>query len=163
MSAPTKTVYVDGACTLQGGPDADGKHFGPGGWAWVEMKADGSGIRFSRSGSDPYTTNQRMELTAALEALRAFRGHHRLVIVSDSAYVVNCMNDGWYHNWVANDWRNASGKPVANRDLWEDILVELAGWEEGALEWRHVKGHGTDPGNIAADLKAVEAKMRVKS
>ncbi len=131
------TVYTDGAC--QGNP-------GRGGWAWAVP-----GGRWA-SGADPRTTNQRMELTAALEALRAVPGD--LVVVSDSTYVVNCFRDRWWAGWHRRNWRNSQGKPVANRDLWEP-LVDLA-LRRGA-EFRWVKGHGTDPMNMLVDRLAVDA------
>jgi ribonuclease HI len=100
-------VYTDGACL--GNP-------GPGGWAWAEP-----GGAYA-SGADPRTTNQRMEITAALEGVRAHPGP--LEVVSDSTYVVNCFRDRWWEGWLRRGWTNAAKKPVANRDLWEP-LVEL--------------------------------------
>src|SRR3954470_4748248 len=99
----SRVVYTDGACS--GNP-------GPGGWAWAE--ADG---RYE-SGAEPRTTNQRMEITAALEAVRTFDDEVSgavFEIVSDSTYVVNCFRDQWYVGWKRRNWRNAAGKPVANR------------------------------------------------
>ena len=136
-SEPPLVVYTDGACS--GNP-------GPGGWAWGTL--DG---RFE-SGAEPHTTNQRMEIRAALEALRALPGP--LEIVSDSAYVVNCFAQRWYVGWRANGWRNSQKKPVANRDLWEP-LIELA--LARGVRFRWVKGHGTDPMNAWVDSLAVLA------
>ncbi|HUB71685.1 MAG TPA: ribonuclease H [Acidimicrobiales bacterium] len=134
-----RSVYTDGAC--QGNP-------GPGGWAWAVP-----GGRWA-SGAVPHTTNQRMEITAALEAARALEGP--LQIVSDSTYVVNCFRQGWWRKWVANGWKSTTRQPVANRDLWEP-LVEL--YRDGAerLEFRWVKGHGADPFNDLVDRLAVAA------
>ena len=98
-------VYTDGACL--GNP-------GPGGWAWVVP--DGP----FASGCDGKTTNQRMELTAALEAVRAF--DCPLLVVSDSTYVVHCFRDRWWENWLRQGWVNKARKPVANRDLWEPLI-----------------------------------------
>jgi ribonuclease HI len=132
-------VYTDGACT--GNP-------GPGGWAWAV--ADGR----HDSGAERRTTNQRMELTAVLEAVGALPGPLR--IVSDSAYVVNCFRDRWYEGWRRRGWRNAAGKPVANRDLWEPLIdAYLARRGELSFEW--VKGHSGDPMNDLVDRLAVEA------
>ena len=100
-------VYTDGAC--RGNP-------GPGGWAWVVPDEQ------SDSGGAPQTTNQRMELTAVLEAVRSLEGP--LEVFSDSTYVVNCFRDRWWEGWIRRGWRNSQKKPVANRDLWEP-LVEL--------------------------------------
>jgi ribonuclease HI len=136
----TTTVYTDGACS--GNP-------GPGGWAWAVPGGAWA------SGADPRTTNQRMEITAALEAVRALAGP--LDVVSDSTYVVNCFRDAWWKNWLARGWRNSAGKPVANRDLWEP-LIELYR-ARGDVAFRWVKGHGTDPFNNLVDRLAVEAAV----
>ena len=143
-------VYTDGACS--GNP-------GPGGWAWA-MAPDGS---THDSGGDPATTNQRMELTAVLEALRtnvpvAQAEGKRLVVVSDSTYVVNCFKDRWWVRWRANGWRNAKREPVANADLWGpliDLYTSLGEDERPDFQW--VKGHSGDPMNDFVDRLAVEA------
>jgi ribonuclease HI len=132
-------VYTDGACL--GNP-------GPGGWAWAVP-----GGPFC-SGSAAHTTNQRMEVTAALQAVRAFDGP--VEVVSDSTYVVNCFRDGWWRGWMARGWTNSQRKPVANRDLWEP-LIEAYLAEPGRLTFRWVKGHSTDPMNDLVDQLAVEA------
>ncbi len=133
-------VYTDGACS--GNP-------GPGGWAWAVP-----GGAFA-SGPDPDTTNQRMEIAAALEAVRANPG--RLEVVSDSTYVVNCFRDRWWEAWLRKDWVNSQRKPVANRDLWEP-LIDLVR-ERGDVVFRWVKGHGGDPMNDLVDRLAVEAAL----
>jgi ribonuclease HI len=130
-------VYTDGACS--GNP-------GPGGWAWAI-----EGGAFA-SGAVPHTTNQRMEITAALEALRTLQGP--IEIVSDSTYVVNCFKQRWHTGWRANGWKNSQKKPVANRDLWEPF-IELALSRDVSFRW--VKGHGTDRMNHLVDELAVEA------
>ena len=134
----TTVVYTDGACS--GNP-------GPGGWAWAVP-----GGRFA-SGAKAHTTNQQMEIAAALDAVRSLAGP--LEVVSDSTYVVNCFRDGWWKGWLARGWKNSSGKPVANRDLWEP-LIDLYR-SRGDVTFRWVKGHGTDPMNIQVDLLAVRA------
>jgi uncharacterized phage-like protein YoqJ len=96
-----------------------------------------------------------MEITAALEAVRALGGP--LDVVSDSTYVVNCFRDRWWEGWIARDWKNSQRKPVANRDLWEP-LVELVG-ARGDVTFRWVKGHGGDPMNDIVDRLAVEAAL----
>ena len=105
-------VWTDGACS--GNP-------GPGGWAWATQ--DGR----QDSGGEARTTNQRMEIRAALEAVRALPGP--LVVVSDSTYVVNCFRDGWWKGWLARGWTTSAKKPVVSRDLWEPLitLVDRAG------------------------------------
>ena len=135
----TTTVYTDGACS--GNP-------GPGGWAWAVPDGP-QGV-----GSEPHTTNQRMEITAVLEAVRQLEGP--LDIVSDSTYVVNCFRDRWWAGWIARDWRNSQKKPVANRDLWEP-LIELYVADPARLKFRWVKGHSGDPMNDLVDRLAVEA------
>jgi ribonuclease HI len=96
-----------------------------------------------------------MEITAALEAVRALPGP--LEIVSDSTYVVNCFRDKWYEGWRRRGWTNSQRKPVANRDLWEPF-VELV-TSRGDVTFRWVKGHGTDAMNELVDRLAVEAAL----
>jgi ribonuclease HI len=114
------------------------------------------------SGADPSTTNQRMEVTAVLEGLRALVGHaaggpfDRIEVVSDSTYVVNCFRDGWWRGWYRRGWRNSQGKPVANRDLWEPLLgLALAPGIDVAFRW--VKGHSGDRWNDIVDQLATTA------
>ncbi|HEX6420152.1 MAG TPA: ribonuclease H [Acidimicrobiales bacterium] len=131
-------VFTDGACL--GNP-------GPGGWAW----ADGTGA--FASGAEPRTTNQRMEITAALEAVRSHPGP--LEVVSDSTYVVNCFRDRWWEGWIRRGWKNAARKPVANRDLWEPLVELVRARADVTFRW--VKGHSGDAMNDLVDALAVEA------
>lgn len=138
---PGTQVYTDGACS--GNP-------GPGGWAWAVP-----GGPFA-SGAAAHTTNQRMEITAVLEALRALDGP--IEVVSDSTYVVHCFRDRWYEGWRRRGWTNSQKKPVANRDLWEPLIdLYLA---RGDVEFRWVKGHSGDVMNDLVDGLAVEACNR---
>ena len=139
----TVVVYTDGSCL--GNP-------GPGGWAWAVP-----GGRYA-SGHDPLTTNQRMEITAVLEALRALLPDHAggLVVRSASSYVVNCFRDGWYTGWLRRGWRNSQGKQVANRDLWEPLLA-LALDPAAGVRFEWVKGHSGDRWNDVVDQLAVTA------
>jgi ribonuclease HI len=137
LPAGATLVYTDGACS--GNP-------GPGGWAWAVE--DGR----QASGGDPATTNQRMEIQAALEAVRAIPDSP-LVVVSDSTYVVNCFRDGWWRGWQARGWVTSAKKPVVSRDLWEP-LVELVN-DRGDVTFRWVKGHSGDPMNDLVDRLAV--------
>jgi len=132
-------VYTDGACL--GNP-------GPGGWAWAVP-----GGAFA-SGAEARSTNQRMEITAAYEAVRAHPGGP-VQVVSDSTYVVNCFRDGWWEGWLKRGWVNTARKPVANRDLWEPF-VELVR-ARGDVSFRWVKGHSGHPMNDLVDALAVEA------
>jgi ribonuclease HI len=111
----------------------------------------------SGSGGELRTTNQRMEITAALEAVRALAPAGPVVVVSDSTYVVNCFRDRWWVKWEANGWRNAKKQPVANADLWRP-LVELVGRSEVTFRW--VKGHSGDRLNDLVDQLAVAAIPR---
>lgn len=135
----TTTVYTDGACL--GNP-------GPGGWAWAVP--DGP----YAAGPDAATTNQRMEIKAALEAVRELSGP--LEVVSDSTYVVNCFRDRWWEGWLRRGWVNTAKKPVANRDLWEP-LIDAVRAEPGRVTFRWVKGHSNDRYNDLVDRLAVEA------
>jgi len=137
----TRTIYTDGACS--GNP-------GPGGWAWAEAPEGAP----NGSGSEAHTTNQRMEIMAVLEALRATDGP--VTIVSDSTYVVNCFRDRWWVRWQANGWRNAKKEPVANADLWKP-LIELV--QQRQPEFRWVKGHSGDRMNDLVDRLAVAAAV----
>lgn len=132
-------VYTDGACV--GNP-------GPGGWAWAVP--DGA----YASGADPQSTNQRMEVKAALEAVLAIEGP--LEVVSDSTYVVKCFNDRWWEAWVARGWTNKARQPVANRDLWEPLISAVQA-EPGRVRFTWVKGHSADVMNDLVDRLAVEA------
>jgi ribonuclease HI len=134
-------VYTDGACI--GNP-------GPGGWAWAVP-----GGAFA-SGADPDTTNQRMELTAALSAMRAIGGVLR--VVSDSTYVVNCFNQRWYAGWERRGWTNSKREPVANQDIWRP-MIELFHARAGEVTFQWVKGHSDDPMNDLVDRLAVEASQ----
>jgi ribonuclease HI len=137
-----RVVYTDGACS--GNP-------GPGGWAWA-MAPNGEP---QGSGGVANTTNQRMELQAVLEALRALDPQEGPIeIVSDSTYVVNCFKDRWYVGWQRNGWKNSKRQPVANDDLWRPLIeVALA----GEVSFRWVKGHSGDPMNDVVDALAVAA------
>jgi ribonuclease HI len=139
-------VYTDGAC--RGNP-------GRGGWAWAVP--DGP----YASGADPQTTNQRMEITAVLEALLALlpEAAGGIEVVSDSTYVVKCFTDGWWRGWLRRNWKNAQNKPVANRDLWEP-LIELAVSSDVDVGFRWVKGHSGDRWNDRVDELATVAADR---
>lgn len=129
-------VYTDGACS--GNP-------GPGGWAWAVP--DGAWAR----GFDPDTTNQRMELMAALKAVEMLDGE--LDIVSDSTYFVNCFRDGWWKGWQKRGWVNSKKEPVKNRDLWEPLIAAHQAGRFGVPRW--VKGHSGDRMNDIVDRLAV--------
>ena len=129
-----KRIHTDGAC--RGNP-------GPGGWAWAE------GTSRYASGAEAHTTNQRMEVRAAIEALRS-TPEDAVEIVSDSSYVVKCFNDKWYVGWRRRGWKNSQGQPVANRDLWEELFA-LALESDRQVLFTWVKGHSGDPMNEFVD------------
>ena len=134
-------IYTDGACS--GNP-------GPGGWAWA-MAPTGEPCA---SGGEPHTTNQRMEVMAAFDAVRTYVDDPRVIrIVSDSNYVVKCFNDGWWRGWHARGWRNSQRQPVANRDLWEPFIEMVL--NRGRVEFEWVKGHSGDRMNDLVDALAV--------
>jgi ribonuclease HI len=141
VSETATIVYTDGACA--GNP-------GPGGWAWAVPGGP------YRSGPVAHTTNQRMEIQAALDAVTHLEGP--LEVVSDSTYVVNCFRDGWWKGWLARGWTNSQKKPVANRDLWEP-LIDAYRAVPGRIRFRWVKGHGSDPMNDLVDRLAVQAAL----
>lgn len=132
------TIYTDGAC--KGNP-------GPGGWgAWLRA----GGHEKELFGGEPQTTNNRMELTAVIEALATLKRRCKVAIYTDSEYVKNGMTT-WIHNWKRRGWRTADNKPVKNAELWQrlDGLVQ-----QHQVGWHWVKGHAGDPGNERADALA---------
>ena len=132
-------AYTDGACI--GNP-------GPGGWAWAVPAGEWA------CGPEAQTTNQRMEIMAALEAVTAIDGP--LEVVSDSTYVVNCFRDRWWEGWLARNWQNKARQPVANRDLWEP-LIDAVRADPARVRFTWVKGHSADTMNDVVDRLAVEA------
>jgi ribonuclease HI len=135
-------IYTDGSCS--GNP-------GPGGWAAVLFHG---GLDREISGSEKETTNNRMELRAVVESLRALKKPCRAIVHTDSAYIANAFNDGWIKNWIKRGWKTASKKPVKNRDLWEDLLESM---EIHDVEFVKVKGHANDALNNRVDELAVAA------
>jgi ribonuclease HI len=131
-------IYTDGAC--RGNP-------GPGGWA--ATLSLGEHFR-ELSGAEPATTNNRMELTAVIEALSALKRESRVRVFTDSEYVRRGITE-WLKAWKARDWRTADKKPVKNRDLWERLDAVAARHD---VEWRWVKGHSGVPGNERVDALA---------
>ncbi|WP_375486866.1 ribonuclease HI [uncultured Jatrophihabitans sp.] len=138
MSAPAVTIYTDGAC--KGNP-------GPGGWgAWL-TSGDHSKDLF---GGEALTTNNRMELTAVIEALTALKGASEVQLYTDSQYVRQGITT-WIHNWKRRGWLTTDRKPVKNADLWQALD---AATQRHRIEWHWVKGHAGDVGNERADALA---------
>lgn len=138
---PYTTVFTDGSSS--GG-------VGDGGWAWAVP--DGP----EASGFAALTTNNRMEMQAAYEAVRALPG--LLLVVADSSYVVNCFQQEWWKGWQRRGWTNAAGDPVANRDLWEPF-VDLVNSRNGEVRFAWIKGHSNHPDNDRVDRLAKAARL----
>ena len=136
------TIYTDGACS--GNP-------GPGGWGAVLIY---EGVEKEISGYNKETTNNIMEITAVLEALKLLKVECDVKIYSDSAYVVNAFNQGWIYNWMKNNWKTANKEPVKNRELWEE-LYNLT--KKHTVEFIKVKGHSDDNYNNRCDYLATSA------
>jgi Ribonuclease HI len=134
----TVIIYTDGAC--RGNP-------GPGGWGVLIEYGELSKQLY---GGDVSTTNNKMELTAAIMALKEIKEPCEIILYTDSKYVLQGIEE-WIHNWKKRDWRGANKKPVKNIDLWKE-LDELR--DKHNIKWNWVKGHSGDPGNETADMLA---------
>ena len=136
-------AYTDGACS--GNP-------GPGGWGVLMRAMAGDEILRERefSGGEAQTTNNRMELMAAITALEALSKPSAITIVTDSAYVKNGVT-GWIHGWKRNGWKTAAKKPVKNVELWQRLD---AAQQRHEVTWHWVKGHAGHPENERADALA---------
>lgn len=142
---PEVIVYTDGACS--GNP-------GPGGWGAVLRW---NGTEKELSGGDPQTTNNRMEMQAVIEALKALKKPCLVKIHSDSALIINAFQQGWIKNWQKRGWRKSNKKPVENQDLWQEMLKAM---EPHEVVWIKVKGHAGIELNERADQLAVAASQK---
>ncbi len=133
-------IYSDGACS--GNP-------GPGGWGAI-LRCDGREKELS--GGEPYTTNNRMELTGVIEALSALKFPCEVKVTTDSKYVVDGIEKGWAQGWKKRGWKKSDGKPALNPDLWEKLLELLAVHD---VEFCWIKGHAGHPENERCDRLAV--------
>lgn len=140
-------IYTDGACS--GNP-------GPGGWGSILMYKD---KKKEISGASKETTNNIMEITAVIEALKLLKYPCDVKIYSDSAYVVNAFNNGWIYNWNMNNWKTADKKPVKNKELWEELYALT---QIHKVEFIKVKGHSDNEYNNRCDELAVEATNNIK-
>jgi ribonuclease HI len=140
---PTVIIATDGAC--KGNP-------GPGGWGAILRFGD---RERELSGGAPDTTNNRMELTAAIRALDALKRPCRVTLSTDSAYVKDGITR-WVKGWQRNGWRNAAKQPVKNVELWQELLRAVAPHQ---INWQWVKGHAGDPDNERADKLASDAAL----
>ena len=136
------TIYTDGACS--GNP-------GPGGWGAILIYGEN---KKEISGASKDTTNNIMEITAVIEALKLLKFECEVKVYSDSAYVVNAFNQGWIYNWQKNNWKTASKEPVKNKELWEE-LYSLS--QKHKLEFIKVKGHSDNDFNNRCDFLATSA------
>lgn len=136
------TIYTDGACS--GNP-------GPGGWGAILMF---QGKQKEISGGAKNTTNNIMEMTAVIEALKMLKEECIVEIYSDSAYVVNAFNENWIEGWIAKGWQNSKKEPVKNKELWQE-LISLT--NKHKVTFIKVKGHSTDELNNRCDFLATSA------
>ena len=135
-------VFTDGAC--KGNP-------GPGGWGSILRY---KGVEKEISGGEPHTTNNRMELTAVIEALRLLKEPCRVSLYTDSQYIANALTQGWAKKWKANGWMRNKKEKALNPELWDELL-KLCDTHEIDVNW--VKGHAGHPENERCDRLAVAA------
>jgi ribonuclease HI len=138
-------LYTDGACS--GNP-------GPGGWGALLIW---NGTEKELSGGEPDTTNNRMEMKAIIEGLRALKEKCHVKIHSDSALIINAFNQNWIQNWQKRGWRKSNKKPVENQDLWKEMLKVMSPHK---VDWIKVKGHSTNELNNRVDGIAVSASKQ---
>jgi ribonuclease HI len=168
MSKKVLNIFTDGSS------HNNGEWTGIGGWGAVliyshlpskeELKTKFAEDKYTLelyAGEDP-TTNQRMEIKSVIEAFKRITNYKTPVYVySDSAYLINCMNQGWWHGWMTNGWKNSKKEPVANRDLWEE-LIEIMQNEFMNITWTKVKGHRDTYYNNRADQLAGQGTQEMK-
>lgn len=138
-------IYTDGACS--GNP-------GPGGWGTI---LDYKGRQKELSGGERQTTNNRMELTAVIEGLKALKEKCIVTVITDSKYVSDGINLGWAKSWKANNWRKKDKKPALNPELWEELL-SLIDRHIVTVKW--IKGHAGHPENERCDKLAVAQSQK---
>jgi len=134
-------IFTDGAC--KGNP-------GPGGWCAILRY---NGVEKMISGGEKETTNNRMELSAVLFALKALKEPCHITLQSDSKYVLDSLSKGWVYGWQKKGWKKSDGKPALNVDLWQQLLEEIKKHE---LDYVWIKGHAGHPENERCDAQAVK-------
>lgn len=147
MNIPNVEIYTDGACS--GNP-------GVGGWASVLLYEQHKKELY---GNDKETTNNRMELTAVIEALKALKRPCNVTLYSDSKYVIDSINKDWVYKWEANNWIKSDRKPALNTDLWKELLALL---EVHRVKFVWVKGHNGNEYNERCDELAVKAIKEIR-
>ena len=141
-------IYTDGACS----PNP-----GTGGWGAV-LISNQHNLRTEISGSEVDSTNNRMEMTAAIKALEALKKHCKVELYTDSSYVKNAFEKNWLRNWQNNGWKSTGKKAIANKDLWLQLL-DLC--QKHEVLWHWVKGHSGDAENDRCDELAVKARKEL--
>ncbi|NNC01874.1 ribonuclease HI [Corallococcus exiguus] len=143
------TIFCDGACS----PNP-----GVGGWGAVLIAPEHGNFRKEISGAEDQTTNNRMELTAALRAIQALRRPCVAEVFTDSMYLRNAFEEGWLSKWEKNGWRTSDKKAVQNADLWRELI---AATQSHQVRWNWVRGHGDSIDNNRADELAVAARIQL--
>ena len=152
----TFEIYCDGSTKGNGTTNSVGA------WAWLVLKD--TDVLEKECRAERSTTNQRMELTAAAEALERVMNKYvapfdRVIVYTDSAYLHNCYTQKWYNSWQANGWKNSKKQPVANRDLWERLIPFF---EKAEVEFMKIKGHAGVEYNEVVDTLAQSAAARLQ-
>jgi ribonuclease HI len=147
---PFVEIYTDGACS----PNP-----GWGGWAAILVSPHHNRSTKELTGAEQNTTNNRMELTAAIKGLQALKGPSRVRVTTDSIYLSKAFQEGWLENWKVKGWRTAARSPVQNADLWRE-LDRLSAVHE--IEWQWVRGHASHPESVRADELAVAAREALR-
>ena len=146
MALPLVNIYCDGACS----PNP-----GIGGWGSI-LVSPAHDKRRELSGAEPHTTNNRMELTAALMALRALKAPCAVNVFTDSQYVRNAFEEKWLDKWQRTGWKTSARQPVQNADLWQALLEQTRVHQ---VKWNWVRGHSGHVENERADALAVAARV----
>ena len=139
------TIFTDGACS---------RNPGPGGWGTI---LDYNGRRKELSGGEKNTTNNRMELTAVIEGLKALKEKCKVTVITDSKYVSDGINLGWARGWKANNWRKKDKKPALNPELWDELLTLI---DNHVVTIKWIKGHAGHPENERCDRLAVAQSQK---
>ena len=148
MPKDSVIIYTDGACS----PNP-----GIGGWGAVLISIEHN-LRTEISGSEVESTNNRMEITAAIKALEALKKNCIVELYTDSSYVKNAFEKNWIKNWLNNGWKGKGRKAIANKDLWRQLLKQT---QKHEVSWHWVKGHSGDVENDRCDELAVNARKEL--